>query len=538
MNGRSGYAVSLCFWLLMVLAISAVDVLAQTVAAAPPPTNQVARLPLNPPPLLASLYFSMATSFQDYSADAIACYRGALRAQPDSPAILNDLAWLLCSDSDARNRNGTEAVALARRACELTQYQESVAVGTLAAACAEAGQFADACKMAETAISLDEASHQMGLAAKNRRLLKLYEAGKPYREAPPRRGENLVFGLFLVLPFVGGALLYFFARFIRRSSVQDGWLRLVLGNLLVLIFLLSWLPLAGETYYRFIYNTTSSLNFTKVSNRWFKYYWHLNPSGCRDNVDYFLKIKPGLRRITFVGDSFAAGHGIKNVEDRFSNRLRRMHPEWEIHLLAQLGYDTGDELEYLKECLDQGYQIDQVVLVYCLNDVSDLFPEWGRTLDELTIDINDAGWLRRNSCLVNTLYYQIATAQDPNLKNYYQFIRDGYDGPIWEQQKQRLKAFRDLVQSHGGRLSVVTFPFVGAVGPHYEYQSVHDALGRCWRELGVPHLDLLPVYKDLPPGKITVNRQDPHPNAFAHQLATPVIDQFLAGQLGPPPPSP
>src|SRR5208283_1336343 len=106
----------------------------------------------------------------------------------------------------------------------------------------------------------------------------------------------------------------------------SGWPGLVLGNLLVLVFLLSFLPPAGEIYYRFIYDTTDAIDFTKVSNRWFQRYWHLNPSGCRDNADYFLKIQPGQRRITFVGDSFAAGHGIKNVEDRFSNRLRQAHP--------------------------------------------------------------------------------------------------------------------------------------------------------------------------------------------------------------------
>lgn len=227
----------------------------------------------------------------------------------------------------------------------------------------------------------------------------------------------------------------------------------------------------------------------------------MNSSGCRDDTDYSLKIKPGHHRITFVGDSFAAGHGVKDVENRFSNCLRRAHPDWDIHLLAQLGYDTGAETEYLKECLEQGYQIDQVVLVYNLNDVSDLFPEWSRVLRRLSTDADQGGWLRCNSYLINTLYYRILAARNPDLKNYYQFVRDGYHDPVWEQQQQRLKAFRDLVQAHGGRLLVVTFPFVAAVGPNYEYQSIHDELGQFWRELNVPHLDLLPVYLDLPPKK-------------------------------------
>lgn len=427
---------------------------AQTAAA----TNQSPANPaLAPAPLLESRFAIRAwSSRSDGYAEAVASWRRALQLEPDSPALLNNLAWILASDD--RNREGAEAIQLARRACELTQWQDPLTVGTLAAAYAKGGQFSNACATARMAIALAEASHAPDLAARNRQMLKYYEAGMSWHGPSPRRDENVVFGLFLILPFASGGLLHLFARFARRRKPVREWRRLVLGNLLVLVFMLSFLPIAGETYYRFIYDTTDALDFTKVSNRWFVRYWHLNPSGCRDNVDYFLKIKPGQRRITFVGDSFAAGHGIKEVEDRFANRLRRAHPDWEIHLLAQLGYDTGAEQEYLKECLDQGYELDQVVLVYCLNDVSDLYPDWTRTLNDLTM-VNNAGWLPRNSCLVNTLYYRLMTALNPDLKNYFQFIRDGYSGPTWEQQKQRLEAFRDLVQSHGGRLRVVTFPF-------------------------------------------------------------------------------
>ena len=79
------------------------------------------------------------------------------------------------------------------------------------------------------------------------------------------------------------------------------------------------------------------------------------------------------------------------------------------------------------------------------------------------------------------------------MQSYFDYIRAGYRGQPWEQQQQRLKAFRDLVQAHGGRLAVVTFPFFQALGPHYEYQFMHDELNQCWRSLDVPHLDLLTV---------------------------------------------
>jgi hypothetical protein len=49
--------------------------------------------------------------------------------------------------------------------------------------------------------------------------------------------------------------------------------------------------------------------------------------------------------------------------------------------------------------------------------------------------------------------------------------------------------------------------------------------------LGVPHLDLLTIYRDLPPAQLTVNRHDPHPNEYANALAAKAIDKFLVEQM-------
>ena len=350
--------------------------------------------------------------------------------------------------------------------------------------------------------------------------------------------EDLVLGLFLLVLVASGGLLWLFARQVRGNHAQAGWTRLVLGNLLVLLFLLALSTVVGEVYYRFFRDTTDSLAYTKVSQRWFERHWQLNPSGFRDNLDYSLKIKLGKRRISFVGDSFTAGHGVKDVEDRFANRIRRAHPEWDINLLAQPGFDTGDELQQLEECFGQHYQIDQVVLVYCLNDTADLFPEWAETVHRVRAAAEQSGWLLRNSFLVNTLYYRLFAPRNAGVGRYFEYVAEGYRGSHWEQQQQRLKAFRDLVESHGGRLLVVTFPFFQGLGPHYEYQFMHDELNQCWRELGVPHLDLLTVYRTLPPRKLIVSRFDSHPNEYAHALAADAIEKFLQEQLGTPPPHP
>ena len=345
--------------------------------------------------------------------------------------------------------------------------------------------------------------------------------------------DDLVFGLFFLVPCVCGGGLLLFARRVKGRPGPVPWRSLILGNALTLLFLLSLVLAAGEGYFRFIYDTTDSLDFTRVCQRWMGRYFRVNSWHCRDDREYAYRIQPGRRRVTFLGDSFTTGHGIKNIEDRFANRIRRAHSDWEIHLLALNGFDTGSEVAGLREVLAKGYQLQDLVLVYCLNDVADMQPEYSRMIANIAADEARAGWLSRHSYFIDFLCCRYWAWRDPHMREYYPFVRDGYRGTLWEQQKQRLKFLRNLVRSHGGQLSVVTFPFLHALGPDYPWQFAHDELGQLWRDLQVPHLDLLSTFTNYPPSRLTVNRFDAHPNEFANQLAAERIERFLS-DLGVP----
>ncbi len=115
--------------------------------------------------------------------DAVSHFKSALKDKPDFPEALNELAWLFSTSPDPKLRSGPEAVQLARRACELTQYRQAVFLTTLSAACAEAGQFPDAIAAAQKARDLASAAGQKNIAARDDELLKLYHAGHPYRES-------------------------------------------------------------------------------------------------------------------------------------------------------------------------------------------------------------------------------------------------------------------------------------------------------------------------------------------------------------------
>jgi len=125
-----------------------------------------------------------ALAIMERPAEAVSHYREAIRLKPDWPEMLNNLAWLLATHADESVRNGAEAVRLAQRAVELTRGEQPAFLGTLAAAYAESGRFAEAIATGEKARALALASGQRELVAANEKLLEQYRVGKPARATP------------------------------------------------------------------------------------------------------------------------------------------------------------------------------------------------------------------------------------------------------------------------------------------------------------------------------------------------------------------
>jgi len=346
--------------------------------------------------------------------------------------------------------------------------------------------------------------------------------------------ENYLLGLFSLLPLLGAGLVFLFVQYHRTRKAAAGLGRVMVGNALVLIALLSPLPLCLEVYFRFIYDETDSVICTKLSRRWLERYFHLNTAGFPDSVQYVQRKQPGRRRVTLVGDSFAAGYGVKRLEDRLVGRLRQSRPEWEVHLLARPGADTGQHLEFLTNYFRDGFDADEVVLIYYLNDVTDLPGNWNQALRMQTPKPGIAWrWLSENSYFANLIYHRLWICRHPDYKyeNYCSYVLKGYQGKPWEIQKRRLQALRDLVQSHGARLSVVTFPSVHAIGPEYHFTSIHTQLSQFWLDMNVAHLDLLGTFDGYSGDQLIVNEFDVHPNELAHRVAAADIEDFLQNQI-------
>jgi tetratricopeptide (TPR) repeat protein len=139
-------------------------------------------LKLRPNDFAANAQLGLLYQATGNTSEAKAHYYEAIAVMPDFISGLNNLAWVLATDPDPAIRDGTEAVRLARRACALTVYRRPHFLGTLGAAYAEAGRFAEAIRTADMASAIASRAGQTVIAEKNRQLLQLYRSGKAYRE--------------------------------------------------------------------------------------------------------------------------------------------------------------------------------------------------------------------------------------------------------------------------------------------------------------------------------------------------------------------
>ena len=115
--------------------------------------------------------------------EAIAQYKEMRKRQPNNPAILNDLAWLMASSDDPQIRNPTEAINLASKACELTNHRMASVLDTLATAFASADRFDDAVETMQKALALSTAKNAKPSVSELREKLRRYEsAGRAIRE--------------------------------------------------------------------------------------------------------------------------------------------------------------------------------------------------------------------------------------------------------------------------------------------------------------------------------------------------------------------
>jgi tetratricopeptide (TPR) repeat protein len=109
---------------------------------------------------------------------AVADYERAAAIDGGAFALNRNYAILRAACPDPAFRDGSKAMELAKKACEATDYRDSWSLSSLAAACAETGDWDGAVKWENEAIARDKLKRN---EPEHRRRLESFEAKQPYR---------------------------------------------------------------------------------------------------------------------------------------------------------------------------------------------------------------------------------------------------------------------------------------------------------------------------------------------------------------------
>jgi len=345
---------------------------------------------------------------------------------------------------------------------------------------------------------------------------------------------DYVLGLLAWVAFAAVSLVWLLNLRRRRGPNAARRVTWINAGLSLWIFLAALT--AVELYFAVIYDQSDSYNMSNVSKHWFTRHVHRNAFGCRDDHEFPAHVPAGMRRICFVGDSFTFGHGIKDVADRFSDRVaRRLEAarpgQFVVANIGELAWDVRAVTGAVKSIVvDHKHHIDVLVYVICLNDIEGYEP--ASSDEHIRLGLHAPQFpLLRDTYFLNMLYFRVQQARLPEVRNYYSQLADSYRSSPWDGMQRKLEELREFCKDYGIDLRIVIFPFLHNLGPDYPFDRAHERIADYCRQGDVPCLDLKPYLMPHVSDGLTVNRFDAHPNERAHALAAMAIEEHLLADL-------
>lgn len=238
--------------------------------------------------------------------------------------------------------------------------------------------------------------------------------------------------------------------------------------------------------------------------------------------------KPGYldkKKIVFLGDSFLGGSGIKDIKDRYSDRIEKaLGEEYVVFNLAAGGADTRRELQMLR---DLRLKPDYVLLCYLGNDINKAAKDFGYSYP-LKHPYETLIWplkqVVKRSYFLNWMYFHLVSSPNAAYADYNQSLYK--DKSLLKYHFKDLQRLIGYCRENQIAFSVMIQPFMhNSQDCAYFINPVKEFL----REQNIPVLDVSPVFSGVPVKDLVVNPRDLHPNEKANQLIADSLYQFLKG---------
>ena len=315
----------------------------------------------------------------------------------------------------------------------------------------------------------------------------------------------------------------FIARVVRSDKVNGRLVNICTSGFMVFVALIIL-----ESIFMFI-PQSHGVGYTYGAKNWFDYYWQTNELGFRDKS--MNEVDVDKSRVLVVGDSFTAGHGVRDPSETFVGQLRETAgTRFEVLNVGRNGADTREEYARL---LDYPYEPDILILQYYGNDIQKAANDSGiqfpgfRPYTDLAPALIP---LVKTSYLLNFLYWQFPHTDG---RAYLDFLTKAYKHPSsMEEHAADLGMFVEYAQERDIPFLVVVFPFLRDVQSSAIFAK---PIGQFFGEKGIPVIDVGDFVMDMPVKQRVVNHHDGHPSPALHKkVADTIWEKFESlGWLGP-----
>lgn len=303
-----------------------------------------------------------------------------------------------------------------------------------------------------------------------------------------------------------------------------------------ILLMLGGLELA--TRWLFADVTTTADNASYFTERWrAAHEGDINRYGFREReIDGKV---PGVLRLAVVGDSYTYGPGLAR-DERLTERLdRALGPSVEVLNFGIPGADYPEHATNMALALEVA-DPDFVILQWLFNDVREPGHDGGRLRSQPLIGALNR-WLQPHSALYFMARQAFRTMRDrlgllpPPNAPYRPYLEP--EGAPARAARARLERVLDIAAEadvpHAMILwargaDVADVPHTGGDGGSVSLDPLFEQVLAVCAARAIPCLDLRPALRRAPPDRsLAVNRFDPHPSAFANQLAAEAVVPWL-----------
>jgi lysophospholipase L1-like esterase len=270
-----------------------------------------------------------------------------------------------------------------------------------------------------------------------------------------------------------------------------------------------------------------AVGYTLAARLWFGRCWgaRANSLGYRDHEH----VDDGRPNLFVLGDSFVAGVGTCDPDERFTDRLQGLlGDDYQVHNLGWNGSDTRNEYERL---LEYPFTPRVLVLAYYINDITGAAGELGHSAPPFTPYLELPGPLRHLVMRSYVLDFAYWLVPHDDLAWQAKFNARCYTWPdVVARHQEELQRIVDWARERQCPLIALLFPSLTQVETSGPWLA--PALELFTKD-EVPVVDVRPLVKGHSPAELVANANDAHPSAWLHArvaeaLAAKLVELGLA----------